>query len=70
MKMVSFGNELYFRSCVRLTIIIISITISSYVSTRDTLPEVEHYAADWEYEDFNIGNIKCFFFGFQPFHIF
>jgi dipeptidyl aminopeptidase/acylaminoacyl peptidase len=54
MKMVSFGNELYFRSCVRLTIIIISITISSYVSTRDTLPEVEHYAADWEYEDFRI----------------
>ena len=48
MKMVSVGNELYFRSCVRLTIIIISITISSYVSTRDTLPEVEHYAADWE----------------------
>ena len=54
MKMVSVGNELYFRSCVKFTIIIISITISSYVSTRDTLPEVEHYAADWEYEDFRI----------------
>ena len=32
----------------------ISIAISSHASTKNILPEIQHYVADWEYKDFRL----------------
>ena len=54
MKLISVGNSLYFRSCVRFTVTIILIAISASALAKDTLPEVQYYVADWEYVGFQI----------------
>ena len=54
MKLVSVGKILCSRPCITLTVIIISIAISSHASTKNILPEIQHYVADWEYKDFRL----------------
>ena len=54
MTLVSVGKILCSRPCITLTVIIISIAISSHASTKNILPEIQHYVADWEYKDFRL----------------
>ena len=54
MKLISNEHKLGVRYLLRLTVTIILVAISASALAEDTSPEVQHYAADWEYQGFRI----------------